>query len=120
MESVRQTRAEVATAAAALSRARRAAAGQLRVAVEACLADLAMAGSRFDVRIGWLPDPKAIAFTLLRPSATLHIVRSVACSCLFACEAGDRHLRMLEVQRRHLSCAKGWQTCDNILQLRRC
>lgn len=34
---------------------RRAAAGQLRKAVEGCLADLAMAGSRFDVRIGWEP-----------------------------------------------------------------
>jgi hypothetical protein len=56
---VRQARAEIAASAAALSGARRAAAGQLRVAVEACLADLAMAGSRFDVRIGWLPDPKA-------------------------------------------------------------
>ena len=43
-------------AAAALSGRRRAAAGQLRVQVEACLADLAMKGSRFDVRIGWLPD----------------------------------------------------------------
>ena len=55
--AVLQGRAEVAAAAAELSGARRAAAGQLRVAVEACLADLAMA-SRFDVRIGWLPDPK--------------------------------------------------------------
>ena len=56
--AAQQARAEVATAAAELSNARRAAAGQLRVAVEACLADLAMAGNRFDVRIGWIPDPK--------------------------------------------------------------
>jgi len=54
--AAQQARAEVAAAAAELSNARRAAAGQLRVAVEACLADLAMQGSRFDVRIGWLPD----------------------------------------------------------------
>lgn len=49
---VREQRSAAATAGAALSARRRAAAGQLRVAVEACLADLAMAGSRFDVRIG--------------------------------------------------------------------
>jgi len=55
--TVQQARTEVAAAAAELSGARRAAAGQLRVAVEACLADLAMA-CRFDVRICWLPDPK--------------------------------------------------------------
>jgi hypothetical protein len=36
-----------------LSRRRREAAGKLRVAVEYGLADLAMSGSRFDVRIGW-------------------------------------------------------------------
>lgn len=36
-----------------LSRQRREAAGKLRVAVEAGLADLAMSGSRFDIRIGW-------------------------------------------------------------------
>lgn len=46
----------MATAGGALSAQRRAAAGQLRVAAEACLADLAMAGSRFDVRIGWQLD----------------------------------------------------------------
>lgn len=45
--------AELAAAGAALSQRRRAAAGHLRVAVEASLAELAMAGSRFDVRIGW-------------------------------------------------------------------
>ncbi|KAK9798188.1 hypothetical protein WJX73_001384 [Symbiochloris irregularis] len=38
---------------------RRAAAGKLRAAVESCLADLAMAGSRFDVRIGWQPSAQA-------------------------------------------------------------
>lgn len=36
-----------------LSRKRKEVAGRLRVAVEASLADLAMAGSRFDIRIGW-------------------------------------------------------------------
>lgn len=49
---------ELAAEGTALSKRRRAAAGQLRVAVENCLADLAMAGSRFDVRIGWEPYAK--------------------------------------------------------------
>ena len=44
-----------------LSRRRRAAAGHLRVAVESCLAELAMAGSRFDVRIGWEPCAQVTA-----------------------------------------------------------
>ena len=39
--------------ALALSAARRAASSHLRVAVEGCLAELAMGQSRFDVRIGW-------------------------------------------------------------------
>lgn len=51
---------ELAVEGTALSKQRRAAAGQLRVAVESCLADLAMAGSRFDVRIGWEPYPKVL------------------------------------------------------------
>ena len=55
---MQQTRMEAVSAAAELSSARRAAAGQLRVAVETCLADLAMAGCRFDVRVAWLPDSK--------------------------------------------------------------
>lgn len=37
------------------SRQRRAAAGRLGAAVQAVLADLAMAGSRFEVRLGWTP-----------------------------------------------------------------
>lgn len=49
---------ELAAEGTALSKQRRAAAGRLRIAVESCLADLAMAGSRFDVRIGWEPSPK--------------------------------------------------------------
>ena len=49
----RQLKTELAQEAVQLSRRRRAAAGSLRTAVEACLADLSMAGSRFDVRIGW-------------------------------------------------------------------
>lgn len=44
---------ELADRGSQLSRRRREAAGKLRVAVEAGLADLAMSGSRFDVRIGW-------------------------------------------------------------------
>jgi DNA repair ATPase RecN len=51
--AVRQLKGELAQEAAQLSVRRRAAAGTLRAAVEGCLADLAMAGSRFDVRIGW-------------------------------------------------------------------
>lgn len=39
--------------ALALSAARRAASSHLRAAVERCLSELAMAQSRFDVRIGW-------------------------------------------------------------------
>ena len=50
---VRQLKAELAQEALQLSQRRRAAAGSLRAAVESCLADLSMAGSRFDVRIGW-------------------------------------------------------------------
>ena len=50
---VRQLKAKLAQEALQLSQRRRAAAGSLRAAVESCLADLSMAGSRFDVRIGW-------------------------------------------------------------------
>lgn len=50
---VRQLKAALAQEATQLSQRRRAAAGALRAAVESCLADLSMAGSRFDVRIGW-------------------------------------------------------------------
>ena len=53
-----RARADAVAAAVDLSCRRRAAAGHLRVAVEACLAELAMAGSRFDVRIGWEPWPQ--------------------------------------------------------------
>ncbi|GIL84863.1 hypothetical protein Vretifemale_13442 [Volvox reticuliferus] len=42
-----------------LSSRRRAAAAALRSAVEGCLRDLAMGGSRFDVRIGWAEDRTA-------------------------------------------------------------
>ena len=44
---------KLAEAGVLLGVKRRAAAGKLRAAVETCLADLAMAGSRFDVRISW-------------------------------------------------------------------
>jgi DNA repair ATPase RecN len=44
---------QVREQAVELSRRRREAAGRLRAALEAVLADLAMAGSRFDVRIAW-------------------------------------------------------------------
>ena len=52
--------AELAAAGAALSLRRRGAAGHLRAAVEAQLAELAMAGSRFDVRIGWESLPAVL------------------------------------------------------------
>ena len=48
---------QVLEQAVALSQRRREAAGRLRAAVEAVLSDLAMAGSRFDVRIAWTPAP---------------------------------------------------------------
>ena len=44
---------KLAEAGTQLGVKRREAAGKLRAAVEACLADMAMAGSRFDVRISW-------------------------------------------------------------------
>ena len=50
---MRQLKGQLAQDALQLSQRRRAAAGSLRAAVECCLADLSMAGSRFDVRIGW-------------------------------------------------------------------
>lgn len=50
MIGLQQKLAEVGTQ---LGLRRREAAGKLRAAVEACLTDLAMAGSRFDVRISW-------------------------------------------------------------------
>ena len=59
--AVRQLKGELAHEAAQLSARRRAAAGALRAAVEGCLADLAMAGSRFDVRIGWEEHAKVRA-----------------------------------------------------------
>ena len=59
--TVRQLKAELAKEAAQLSQRRRAAAGSLRAAVESCLADLSMAGSRFDVRIGWEEHAKVSA-----------------------------------------------------------
>lgn len=63
--TVRQLKAELAQEAVQLSQRRRAAAGSLRAAVEACLADLSMAGSRFDVRIGWEEHPKVSAVRAL-------------------------------------------------------
>ncbi|CAL8460865.1 g396 [Coccomyxa elongata] len=57
---LRRMKQELAAEGTALSKQRRAAAGRLRVAVESCLADLAMAGSRFDVRISWEPSPKGL------------------------------------------------------------
>ncbi|CAL5219355.1 g1171 [Coccomyxa viridis] len=58
--TVRQLKAELAHEAVQLSQRRRAAAGSLRAAVESCLADLSMAGSRFDVRIGWEEHAKGL------------------------------------------------------------
>lgn len=53
MEVLRALQDGLAAKGSELSRRRREAAGKLRVAVECGLADLAMSGSRFDVRIGW-------------------------------------------------------------------
>ncbi len=58
---MRALKAELARNGAALSAARRAAAGRLRAAVEGCLGDLAMPGARFDVRVGWEPYAKVSA-----------------------------------------------------------
>lgn len=55
----------------ALSHQRRRASGRLRVAVEACLQGLAMAHSRFDVRIGWeraSDDPASVSASLAVPA----------------------------------------------------
>ncbi|GIL53523.1 hypothetical protein Vafri_9112 [Volvox africanus] len=51
---------ELRSTALQLSSRRRAAAAALRSAVEGCLRDLAMGGSRFDVRIGWAEDRTAM------------------------------------------------------------
>ena len=48
-----QTEAEMLSAALQLSRQRQAAVQPLKAAVEACLADLAMPASRFDIDLGW-------------------------------------------------------------------
>lgn len=48
-----QLRQQLLNDALQLSRRRQAAAGQLRVSTESCLRDLAMGGSRFDVRVMW-------------------------------------------------------------------
>jgi len=53
MEVMRALQDGLAAKGSELSRRRREAAGKLRVSVEHGLADLAMLGSRFDVRIGW-------------------------------------------------------------------
>ncbi|KAK9819715.1 hypothetical protein WJX72_001582 [[Myrmecia] bisecta] len=58
-------RGEVVEDAVVLSQKRRAAAGKLCSAVESCLRDLAMAGSRFDVRIDWQAAGNASAGTSL-------------------------------------------------------
>ena len=59
--TVRQLKGELAREAVQLSQRRRAAASALRAAVESCLADLSMAGSRFDIRIGWEEHAKVSA-----------------------------------------------------------
>eukprot|EP00884_Botryococcus_braunii_P022424 jgi/Botrbrau1/8866/Bobra.50_2s0023.2 len=53
-------RRELVEEGAAMSVRRRAAAGKLRAAVEASLADLGMAAARFDIRIGWQPSPEGL------------------------------------------------------------
>ncbi len=53
-----QLRKQLLADALAVSQRRQAAAGQLRLSVERCLRDLAMGGSRFDVRISWEPVPQ--------------------------------------------------------------
>ncbi|GAB4813044.1 hypothetical protein N2152v2_000090 [Parachlorella kessleri] len=60
-----QLLAQVQQGAIALSERRRQAAGRLRAAVESLLGDLAMAGSRFDVRVSWAPaaDDSSLART---------------------------------------------------------
>lgn len=56
-----QLQAELSSTALELSARRQDAAGRLRAAVEHCLSDLAMAGTRFDVRISWQQAPQVIA-----------------------------------------------------------
>lgn len=52
-QQAEQLQTQLAAQGASLSERRRGAAGYLRTAVEAALSQLCMAGSRFDVRIGW-------------------------------------------------------------------
>lgn len=77
-------RGEAAAAAVALSGRRRAAAGHLRMAVESCLADLAMAGSRFDVRIGWESLPQVRRRTACNGRCTMQPCRPSIYS-IFCC-----------------------------------
>lgn len=51
---------ELRCTALSLSLRRRATAAALRSAVEGCLRELAMGGSRFDVRIGWTEERVAV------------------------------------------------------------
>lgn len=92
----------VSMTAVALSGRRRAAAGHLRVAVESCLAELAMAGSRFDVRIGWEPCPQVMA-SPERP-APRHLQK---CSLCNACSliADTCHLHWRSALRRSVVVA---------------
>jgi hypothetical protein len=69
----------------ALSGRRRAAAGHLRVAVESCLGELAMAGSRFDVRIGWEPCTQVTA--LAERLAPGHLQCSLCNACSMTADA---------------------------------
>ena len=73
MAAVESLQATLATDGAALSQQRREAAGKLRGAVEGCLADLAMSGGRFDVRIGWEHHPEVGARLTPQPHPA-HII----------------------------------------------
>eukprot|EP00803_Ostreobium_quekettii_P001314 evm.model.scf_926.1 EVM.evm.TU.scf_926.1 scf_926:4055-7364(-) len=64
-QEVQTLSSELEAEACRLSSLRRGAAGRLRAAVEKCLGQLAMATSRFDVRVCWEPESK--------PHSALHI-----------------------------------------------
>ena len=92
--TVRQLKVELAQEAVQLSQRRRAAAGSLRAAVEACLADLSMAGSRFDVRIGWEEHAKVSGVHTLQawtaPRLPVLATRYHA-HCHWQCSRADDH-----------------------------
>lgn len=84
------SRRRLAAAGSKLSVRRRAAAGRLRASVEACLAQLAMGGCRFDVRIGWEPLPASSVRSLeAEDEASVRSPGALAVPAELAAAAGE-------------------------------